>query len=209
MFQSGKTSGDYHDDMNFKNFKKWVEEQLITNLPQQSVVVLDNAPYHNVNANPSPNSNSKKADMQNWLIENNIPFSSSMLRTDLYELIKLNKPKKVMFKIDLILKEHGHTAIRLPAYHPELNPIEEVWSEVKRFVGNNNVRNTLESVQNCLLEKFASMNSSRWEKYCNHVKKIENDLYKRECLFDVAVENLIINLNDDGSDSSDSDESSS
>lgn len=69
IFKSGSKSGDYHDEMNSSNYEKWVTEKLIPNLPAESVVVIDNAPYHNVQINRAPNSNSKKADMVSWLTE--------------------------------------------------------------------------------------------------------------------------------------------
>ncbi|KAJ8965225.1 hypothetical protein NQ314_004295, partial [Rhamnusium bicolor] len=48
IFKSGLKSGDYHDEMNSINFKRWLESQLIPNLPPKSVLVLDNTSYHNV-----------------------------------------------------------------------------------------------------------------------------------------------------------------
>ena len=47
-FKSGCSTGDYHNDMNADNFTRWLREQLIPNLPDKSVVVLDNAAYHNI-----------------------------------------------------------------------------------------------------------------------------------------------------------------
>lgn len=33
------------------------------NIPPNSVIVIDNTPYHNIQLNPAPNSNSLKGDM--------------------------------------------------------------------------------------------------------------------------------------------------
>jgi hypothetical protein len=60
IFKLGLKSGDYHDDMNHKNNTKWLQEKLIPNLEPNSVVVIDNASYHNVTVEPNPNSNWKK-----------------------------------------------------------------------------------------------------------------------------------------------------
>ena len=46
IFKAGNTKGDYHGQMNSKNFSKWVKEKVIPGLPPQSVVIMDNAPYH-------------------------------------------------------------------------------------------------------------------------------------------------------------------
>jgi transposase len=48
VFKSGLKTGDYHGDMNHENYFKWLRNQLIPNLPSNSVVVLDNASYHNI-----------------------------------------------------------------------------------------------------------------------------------------------------------------
>lgn len=51
IFKAGQASGDYHGQMNSENYEKWVREKLIPNLPPRSVLVLDNAPYHNIQLN--------------------------------------------------------------------------------------------------------------------------------------------------------------
>lgn len=136
MFKSGLKKGDYHDDMNFKNYENWLKEKLIPNLQPNSVVVIDNAPYHNVQVNPAPSSSSLKADMLKWLAEQVIPHSQNQLKPELYNLIKLYRPKPqyVTYKIDQILAAAGHSAIRLPPYHPDLSPIEMIWATVKAYI---------------------------------------------------------------------------
>ena len=44
-----------------------------------------------------------------------------------------------MFKIDELLKAHGHIVVRLPPYLCDLNAIEYAWSQVKRYVREHNV----------------------------------------------------------------------
>ncbi|KAJ8957777.1 hypothetical protein NQ314_006489, partial [Rhamnusium bicolor] len=53
--------GEYHDEINSTNFKRWLESQLIPNLPPKSVLILDNASYHNVELNKAPTTATKKA----------------------------------------------------------------------------------------------------------------------------------------------------
>ncbi|KAG8236393.1 hypothetical protein J437_LFUL014914 [Ladona fulva] len=64
IFKLGLKTGDYHGEMNSGNYLKWVKNQLIPNLPPKSVVVIDNAPYHNVQLNRPPSSNAKKDTMK-------------------------------------------------------------------------------------------------------------------------------------------------
>lgn len=46
-FKAGGKSGDYHDNMNYENYEKWLKTQLIPNIPPNSVVMVDNASYDN------------------------------------------------------------------------------------------------------------------------------------------------------------------
>lgn len=88
VFTSKSKSGDYHDDMNFDNFQRWLNTQLIPNLP---VFVRDNAPYNIVQLDRSPTQNTIQPVLQKWLSDHNIEFDNSMLRTEHYELCKRNK----------------------------------------------------------------------------------------------------------------------
>jgi hypothetical protein len=54
VYKAGMTPGDYHRQVNSSNFKKWVRDKLLQHLPANSVVVLDNAPYHSVQVNKAP-----------------------------------------------------------------------------------------------------------------------------------------------------------
>lgn len=65
MFKSGLKKGDYHGDKNFENYEKWIKDQLIPNLKPNSVLVIDNAPYHNKQVNPAPTSSWKKPTCRN------------------------------------------------------------------------------------------------------------------------------------------------
>jgi hypothetical protein len=44
IYKAGQTSGDYHREMNSTNFKKWISEVVIPNLPPATMTVMDNAP---------------------------------------------------------------------------------------------------------------------------------------------------------------------
>jgi len=117
--------------MNHAYYKKWLQEKLIPNLESKSVIVVDNASYHNVQLNRHPTSNTRKGEMLFWLDKHGRRYRSNMTKADLYYLIKMHKPQYETFAIDCSLADHGHTVIRLPPYHADLNPIEKIWGIMK------------------------------------------------------------------------------
>ena len=54
VYKAGRSTVDYHHEINFKNFSKWLDENLIPNLKPKSVLVLDNSSYHNVQQGKFP-----------------------------------------------------------------------------------------------------------------------------------------------------------
>ena len=52
--KAGSHNGDYHKVFNGKNFVQWWEEQLLPNLLTPSLIMLDNAAYHQVKAPDTP-----------------------------------------------------------------------------------------------------------------------------------------------------------
>lgn len=89
----GKKSGDYHNDMNQRNFMEWADTQLLPNLPLESVLIIHNAPYHNVAVEKSVTTASKKAEMLKWLEDRNVQFEENLIKPELYALIKQHKPR--------------------------------------------------------------------------------------------------------------------
>lgn len=63
--------------------------------------------------------------MIKWLEDRHIAFNHKHTKAELYEIIKFRKDGEKQFKVDSLFSEHGHTVLRLPPYHPELNPIEK------------------------------------------------------------------------------------
>ena len=87
--------------MNSVVFLEWFENQLMPALKNTSLVVLDNASYHNVKTEDTvcPNFIQKKAVPQNYLTQHNIPFSATDSKKVLYEKIK-QKKTPVVYKTD-------------------------------------------------------------------------------------------------------------
>lgn len=134
VFEAKKKAGDYHGQMGWENFSRWLVEQLLPNIPKNSIIVMDNASYHNALEKSSfPTSNSKKKDLRKWLDDKEIPWGGDLLKAGLYALCGPHGPKPE-YKIDKIAEAAGHSVLRTPQYHPELQPIEMCWGIVKNYM---------------------------------------------------------------------------
>lgn len=65
--KSGTASDDYYSQMNGNSFNKWVEEMLLSNLPEKSVVIFYNEPYHSTQVDKPPRKYAMKSQMISWL----------------------------------------------------------------------------------------------------------------------------------------------
>lgn len=200
-------TGDYHDNVNEEMFMKWIKEKLMPNLEPRSVLVIDNAPYHNVQRDKAPTSKSKKQEMKDWLTKHHIPFSEEMFVPELYKLITLHKSRYYRYVLDDTVESEGHSVLRLPPYHPDLNPIELIWGEIKNFVASKNTTFNFSQVQSIAEEKIASMGPEDWKRKCEHVVKVEDEYLKNEGAIDTVLESFVISLGSESEMDSSADDS--
>jgi hypothetical protein len=90
MWKASGSTEDYHSQMNYENYEKLLLERLILNLQPTSLVLIDDAPYHNVLFEGTCSSKSRKVDM-NWLSSHGISCSD-MLKPQPHSLIQIQKP---------------------------------------------------------------------------------------------------------------------
>ena len=126
VFKAKKGEGDYHKEMNARTYEEWFSKQLLPNIPENSVIVLDNAPYHSAKQELLPRQGWRKKDIQQWLESKDIAYSNDMIIAELLKLVDPHRPVYDRKKIDEIAKAAGHEVLRTPPYHCELNPIELV-----------------------------------------------------------------------------------
>jgi transposase len=134
VFQAKRRTGDYHGQMNSVNFTKWFTEQLLPHIPCGSLIVMDNAPYHTELAEDAfPTPKTRKAQLRQWLRTHHPQiYQPDMLKPELYEWCKQRCPPPLL-RLDLLAEAAGHTILRTPPYHPELQPIETAWAIVKDY----------------------------------------------------------------------------
>uniref|UniRef100_K3WAQ6 Tc1-like transposase DDE domain-containing protein n=1 Tax=Globisporangium ultimum (strain ATCC 200006 / CBS 805.95 / DAOM BR144) TaxID=431595 RepID=K3WAQ6_GLOUD len=87
-----------------------------------------------------------------------------------------NKPKPV-FVAQVLAKRFDCNILLLPVSHPELNPIEMVWSNMKGYMAKNNVNFLLTEVEQLTAARFEQIGAEEWTKYVKHCIKVEDDYY--------------------------------
>ncbi|XP_050308591.1 uncharacterized protein LOC126744998 isoform X2 [Anthonomus grandis grandis] len=85
IFKSGLKTGDYHDNMNRKNFENWFKTQLVPNRPPKSFIIMDNASYHSGLLEEIPRKSwTKQTDrtalLTEWLKKKNIGFPEKAIK---------------------------------------------------------------------------------------------------------------------------------
>ena len=68
--------------------------------------------------------------------------------------------------------------IILPVHHPELNPIELIWSQIKQHVRANNIELKQGPAEALVKEKVAQLKQEQWQACMRHVQKAE-DMYNK------------------------------
>ena len=90
--------------MTSEHFEEWFHDSLMPNIPANSLIVMDNAPYHSRRLEPVPTMSSRKQIMQDRLMARGIEFPENILKRELYTLINFT-PK---YAVDEMVKAAGH-----------------------------------------------------------------------------------------------------
>ena len=207
IFVGKRDSGDYHNEMNILHFMEWFREKLLPNCPPRSVIVLDNAKYHNAVVEKIPTKSSRKQDMLDWLAKHKIRHEKKMLKAELYFLIWATNPVSV-YQTDVFAQEKGHCCLRLPVGHCELNPIELAWAQVKGYAARKNTGIsgfTMENILQLAREGMLEVTPDRWAGCVEHVReKVEKHYWEVDGLRDDLVERMVIEVGHGDTSSSES-----
>ena len=132
----------------------------------------------------------RKDQLREWILEHNCKHDDDdarlyteeellpMSKPQLLFITAANKPQKKMLVFDWAKNynlEHG-TDIKinlLPIATPELNPIELIWSNMKKFVADSNHDGKMETIRQLMVQKYNEIDNdpSVWEKACAHADK--------------------------------------
>ncbi len=183
VFKSTKKTGDYHGQMNRGLFLKWFTEKLLPNIPDKSLIVMDNATYHNqLSEYSAPTPLSSKDKIREWLEQNKIYCREDCLKPELVEILKKIVPEPT-YEIDEIARLQGHEVIRTPPYHPELQPIETCWGIVKNHIARN-CNFTMKNLIDQLDEGFEKVSPKTCSKIIEKVVKTEDQFWGEDIRVD-------------------------
>jgi len=185
IFEAKNRTGDYHQMFNAHRFQQWWQEQLLPNLPTRCVIVMDRVPFHLVPEAQIIPQQMRKAELQQWLTTEYIPWQADWLKPKLLEVVMAHLDKTPI--VEKMAVAQGHRVLVLPVHHPELNPIELVWAIIKNECGRllrqgikfSEVRDHLEQA----LEKITATTCG----------KLYDNILQQEQVYwdaDVAIDNM-------------------
>jgi transposase len=182
-FKSTRKTGDYHGQMNQTMFTKWFEEKLLPNIPARSLIIMDNAAYHNVLSPVSaPTPSCKKEKIRSWLEKNNFPVKEDCLKAELVDILTRVGPQPT-YVLDEMANSQGHEVLRTPPYHPELQPIETCWGIVKNEIARN-----CDFTMNNLIQQLESAFEKVTAKTCagliRKTRDVEDAFWRDDAAFD-------------------------
>jgi transposase len=82
-------------------------------------------------------------DIKQWLLAKNMPFPDDSLKRERLQTVESVRSEYTLCVVDEMAEQRGVTVCRLSPCHCELNPIQLVWSQIKRHVA---VHNTVQGV---------------------------------------------------------------
>jgi len=183
VFKSSRKTGDYHGQMNGELFYQWFVDKLLANIPDNSLIIMDNASYHNILTNDSaPTPACSKDRIRTWLEANKVPCREDCLKVELVEMLKKIAPEPT-YEVDVVARKLGHEVIRTPPYHPELQPIEICWGLLKNEIARH-CDFTMDNLKIQLEQSFEKVTAKTCQKIIQKVRTIEDTFWEEDAALD-------------------------
>jgi hypothetical protein len=115
-------------------------------------------------------------------------------------LVRANKPKAI-YRATEIATAHGHLLYYTPPYHPELQPIELIWVNIKGHVAEEPADNMAE-LRLRIEAGFNRLTSDTWTDAYKHAQQYEQKYLA------LADQCMLASDNDDESEADDDEEDS-
>lgn len=181
---------DYHKNFDQEVFFKYFKTHILSMLTKPSIIVLDNASYHEYyDKNAFFPRKAKKGELTTWLDQNQISHEHLFYKADLLALVEqyCEPPENLLEKLayDIGMQEFGvpHEILYTPQYHPELSGIEYAWSQVKTMAAYGPTYDLRRLKEEVLPNCFNVITEQRAKDIFTHLEKVKNHLREQHAIF--------------------------
>lgn len=187
-FESKNNSFDHQNEIDSNKFYKWFCS-ILPLLNEESVIVMDNAPYHCKKIVPLPNDTWRKTNIIRWLESKGEVIDRPLVKFQLLEKVETLRPIYDKYEIDEEAKKHNKIVLHLMSYHCELNPIELAWSAVKNYI-KMNITYKLHDIRQLLINGVERISPEMWATYVSNTIKEEEKFWQIDFLIDDILEEI-------------------
>jgi hypothetical protein len=125
-----------------------------------------------------------------------------VLKVQLYEILQAYKSKYKSCIVDEIMAVNRHMVLRLLPHLADLNPVELIWADVKKWLRADNTTFHISDIKHICEQGFKETRAVEWNSVCEPVEQLEKWCYKEEGVMENMVETIIVS--DSGMSSSSS-----
>ncbi len=186
VFEAQKKAKDYHANFDSDKFYDWWTNQLLPALKtfknDQFCIILDNAKYH-CSYGPKdeiPHQEDDRDVLVRKMSDLELGECKFMAKKDILLKFQNEKNEKLGYIIDNLARQQNHIVVRTPPYRSDLQPIEMVWSMLKRHIADKYRKQTkLTDLKMRIKESFKRISQSpmKVDNIINHVVKLEQQFY--------------------------------
>lgn len=193
VFEIENMDGNYHQKLS-NLYQDWIRNTLLHNFHNNTVLVLDCSVYFHFQPDKLPVPDSSIEEMKKWLDSKNITYINSMLKPELYKIIKQHSFKFQNQKciVEKVLTDNGHIMLKLPPEHPDLNPVNLYLKNLKHFLSEDIKKSDAKDFKTLCQQTIQKLESESWFMSNEQVKKTEHQYLESEGIIDQSVEKLLI-----------------
>ncbi|OWZ14364.1 hypothetical protein PHMEG_00012172 [Phytophthora megakarya] len=104
-----------------------------------------------------------------------VQHDESLFKPQLLELVRANKSPP-FYMATAIATMYKHLVYFTPPYHPELQPIELIWGNMKGWISRHPAK-TIGDLEEKVAGSKEHIKSENWNKAYRHIQKEENHFY--------------------------------
>lgn len=183
------------NDFNSGAVLKFIKDTLLKSVSEPSVFVLNNYKHHCEEFVTLPNEDSVRKELYDWLDHFDVPYDPALPKAVLFELAqKYTDLTRRMYVVDVMLREHGHTVLRLPDCIMKLTPASYYFDMLSANMPDLLSKRTVDPdvITTSINQIFDTLNEEHASEYSDVIVVDELAVF----LKDEAVDNIMDELVD-------------